>query len=127
MMYVNNRSKKFSSEKHKNRSRNIVPLKPPACLHVNFLNPRMYLEPPISKILKNFSNVSVVFFMTDANNWSKKSYAKKHRNGRQNNFPLKAPACVHTYNFFDSPDVFRPSHFTFNNENIFSRVSVVSL
>ena len=33
--------------------------------------------------------------MTDANNWSKKSYAKKHRNRRQNNFPLKAPACVH--------------------------------
>ena len=62
MMYVNNRSKKFSSEKHKNRSRNIVPLKPPACLHVNFLNPQMYLEPPISLfVIKTFSLVFQLF------------------------------------------------------------------
>ena len=60
MMYVNNRSKKFSAEMHKNRGQNIVPLKPPACVYVNFLNPQTYLEPPISKLLKIFSNVSVV-------------------------------------------------------------------
>ena len=35
--------------------------------------------------------------MTYANNWSIKLYAKKHRNRRQNNFPLKAPACVHIF------------------------------
>ena len=79
------------------------------------------------EIIEKFFQPFSCLFMTDANNWSKKSYAKKHRNRRQNNFPLKAPACVHTYNFFDSPDVFRPSHFTFCNKNIFSRVSVVSL
>ena len=33
--------------------------------------------------------------MTYANNWSKKFMQKKHKNRRQNNFPLKAPACVH--------------------------------
>ena len=45
----------------------------------------------IGKIFQRFS----CFFMTYANTWSKKIYAKKHRNRRQNNFPLKAPACVH--------------------------------
>ena len=64
------------------------------CTYI-FLNPQKYLEPTISKNIEKFFQRFSCFFMTDANNWSKKSYAKKHRNRRQNNFPLKAPACVH--------------------------------
>ena len=55
----------------------------------------MYLEPPISKLLKKIFHRSSCFFMTYANNWSKKFYAKKQRNRRQNNFLLKPPAREH--------------------------------
>ena len=43
-----------------NRRQNIFPLKPPACVLVNFLNPQMYLEPPISILVKLYSSVSLV-------------------------------------------------------------------
>ena len=52
IQYANNWPKKFHTGEHKNRSQNIVPLKPPACVQVNFWNPLVKLEPPISDLIK---------------------------------------------------------------------------
>ena len=51
MTYDRNGQKIFYTENTKNRRQNNLPLKPPACVHVNFLNKQMYLEPPISFLL----------------------------------------------------------------------------
>ena len=50
-------SRKTTSE---NRRQNIFPLKRPTCVLVNFLNPQMYLEPPISLLINLYSSVSLV-------------------------------------------------------------------
>ena len=84
----------------------------------------MYLEPPISKLLKKFFHRSSRFFITYANNWSKKFYAKKQRNRRQNNFPLKPPAREHV-NFLNIQMYLEPP-ISKLLEKIFN-VSVVSL
>ena len=100
MTYINNWPKKFFTEKHKNRRQNNVPLKPPACVHVNFWNPLMNLEPPISDF-KKFFPAFQFFSMTYINNWPKKFFfTEKHKNRRQNNVPLKPPACEHV-NFWN--------------------------
>ena len=60
MTYTNNWPKKIYTKKAQNRSQNNVPLKPPACVYVNFWNPLMNLKPPISDLIKYFPSVSVV-------------------------------------------------------------------
>ena len=54
----------------------------------------MNLEPRISD-LKDFFPAFQFFSMTYINNWPKKFFTEKHKNRRQNNVPLKPPACVH--------------------------------
>ena len=61
MTYANNWSKKFYAKNHRNRRQNNFPFKPPACVHVNFLNLQMYLDPPISLLKKTFSLVFQLF------------------------------------------------------------------
>ena len=51
MTYDKNGQKIFYKENIKNRRQNNLPLKPPACVHVNFLNKQMYLELLISLLM----------------------------------------------------------------------------